>query len=141
MTVQQRPGIQFVDLLDDGVPLVAGIVPEQLAEQVVAGLDSNRVNSGRFCELQLGGGKFNFSQPLVLRDFLLWSLGELLEIFEELLSLHDSDVKRRTELLLAQDAKVGLKPLEVGFGIACVMHQVADVLVALGQLDLNSVRL
>ncbi len=69
------------------------------------------------------------------------SLGELLEVFEELPSLHGSGVKRRFELLLAQDAKVGLKPLEVGLGVACVTHQVTSVLVALRQSDLDTVRL
>ncbi len=94
-----------MDLLDDAVPLVTGIVREQLAEQVIAGLNSNHVNSGRFCELHLGVGKFIFPNHLVLREFPLRSLGELLQIFEELLLLHSSGVKRRAELLLAQDAK------------------------------------
>ncbi len=130
-----------MDLLDDAVPLVAGIVHELLAEQVIAGLNSNRANSGHFCELQLGGGKFNFPHCLVLHAFLLRSLGELLKLFDELPLLHGSDVKQRAELLLAQDAKVGLKLLEVGFGVACVVHQVTRVLVALGQLDLDTIRL
>jgi hypothetical protein len=130
-----------MDLPDDAIPLVTGVIREQLAEQVITSLNSDRVNSGGFYKLHLGGGKFNFPCHLVLRDFPLRSLGELFEVFEELLAFHGSSIKRRTELLLAQDVKVGLKPLEVGLSVACLVHQVTSVLVALRQSDLDTVRL
>ena len=69
-------------------------------------MNSDRVNSGCFCELHLGCGKFNFPRHPVLRKFPLRSLGKLLKIFEELLASPGSGVKWRAELLLAQDAKV-----------------------------------
>jgi hypothetical protein len=106
VSIERRPGIQIVDLLDDVVPLVTGVIRKQLAEQVITSLNSNRMNSSHFYELHLGVGKFNFHNHLVLREFPLRSLGELLQIFEELLANPGSDVKRRAELLLAQDAKV-----------------------------------
>ncbi len=128
-----------MDLPDNAVLLVTGVIREQLAEQVITSLNSNRVNSGCFFELHLGGGKFNFPRHLVLRGFPLRSLGELLEIFEELLAIHGSGVKRRAEILLAQDAKVDLNPLQVGLGITCVVHQVTSALVAFRQPDLDTV--
>jgi hypothetical protein len=67
--------------------LVTGVIREQLAEQVIASLDSYRVNCGRFFELHLGGGKFKFPYDLVLRGFPLGILEELLQIFEVLLSM------------------------------------------------------
>ena len=121
-----------MDLPEDAVPLVMGVIREQLAEQVIASLDSDRVNCGCFYELHLGGGKFNFRRHLVLCDFLLRNLGELLEIFEELLAIHGSDVKWGTEILLAQDANVDLNPLKVGFCVTCVVHEVKGILVTLG---------
>ena len=60
-------------------------------------------------------------------------------IFEELLAIPRSGVKQRAEILLAQDAKIGLEPLKVGLGVACVGHKVTSVLVALRQPDLNTV--
>jgi hypothetical protein len=97
------------------------------------------VNIGCFFELHLGGGKFNFPHHLVLRDFLLGNLGELLMIFKELLAIPRSGVKRRAEILLAQDTKIGLEPFKVGLGVACVVHKVTSVLVTLRQPDLNTV--
>ncbi len=45
------------------------------------------------------------------------------------------------EFLHIHDAEVRLKPLKVRFRIACVMHKIADILVArVNQLDLDSVR-
>ncbi len=99
------------------------------------------MNSSRFYEVHLGGGKSNFPRHLVLRKFLLRSLGELLKIFEELLANPGSDVKRRPEFLLAQDVKVELNSLQVGLGVARVVHQVTSVLIALGEPDLDTVRL
>ncbi len=128
-----------MDLPDNAVSLVTGVIREQQAEQVITSLNSDRVNSGRVYELHLGVGKFNFLRHLVLREFPFRNLGELLKIFEELLANLGSSVKRRAGLLLAQDAKVGLKPLEVRFGIAWVMHQVTSVLIALGESDLDTV--
>ena len=128
-----------MDLPDDAVLLVMGVICKQLAEQVITSLTSNCVNSGHFFELHLGGSKFNFPHHLVLRDFPLRSLGELLEIFEELPAIHGSNVKRHTKILLAQDIKVDLNPLQVGLGITCAIHQVTSVLVALRQPDLNIV--
>jgi hypothetical protein len=122
-----------VDLPNDAVPLVTGVICEQLAEQVITSLNSNRVNCGRFYELHLDGGNFKFSPHLVLRGFLLRNLGELLKIFEELLLIHGSDVKRRTEILLAQDANVNLNPLQVRLCVAWVVHQFTSELVADGQ--------
>ena len=111
--------------------MVTGVIREQLAEQVIASLDSNRVNPGCFYELHLGGGKFNFPCHLVLRDFLFRNLGELLEIFEELLALHGSNIKWGTEIRLAQDVNVDSNPLQVCFGVTCVVHQVTGILVTL----------
>ncbi len=67
-----------MDLLDNAVLLVTGVIREQLAEQVIASLNSNCVVSGCFYELHLGGAKFNFPRHLVLRDFLLGALENFL---------------------------------------------------------------
>ena len=97
------------------------------------------MNSGCFHKLHFGGGKFNLLCHLVLREFLLKSLAELFKIFEELLAHPGSNAKRRSEFLLAQDAKVELNSLQVGLGVACVVHQVTSVLIALGEPDLDTV--
>ncbi len=128
-----------MDLPDDVVPLVTGVIHEQLVEQVITSLTSDCVNSSHFCEFHLGGGKFNFPCHLVLHEFFLRNLGELLEIFKELLANHGSGVKLRAEIRLAQDVKVDLNPLQVGLGVTCIVHQVTSVLFALRQPDLDTV--
>jgi hypothetical protein len=99
------------------------------------------MNCERFFKFQLGDGKIFFPLHLVLRGFPLGSLGELLHIFLELLKLLGSGVKRWAKLLVVQNAEVRLKSLKVRLGVACIMHQIADVLVTLGQPYLDSVKL
>jgi hypothetical protein len=57
-----------MNLLDDAVPLVMGVICKQLVEQVITSLNSDRVNSGCFYELRLGGGKFNVLRLLNFLD-------------------------------------------------------------------------
>jgi hypothetical protein len=63
--------------------------------------------------------------------WLLRNLEEPLHIFEELLAIHGSDVKRHTEVLLTQDANVHLILLQVRLCVTCVVHQVTGELVTL----------
>ena len=67
-----------MDLPDDAVPLVTGVIREQLVEQVIASLNSDRVNIGRFFKLHLGGGKFNFPRPLFSATSFLGTLENFL---------------------------------------------------------------
>ena len=59
----------------------------------------------------------------------------------ELLEPQGSDFKRTAEFLHVQDAEVRLIPLKVRLRVACVMHEIAEVLVTCGQLHLDGVRL
>ena len=89
-----------MDLPNDAVPLVSEVIRDQLEEQVIAGLDSNCVYRGHFCELHLGGGNFKFPCHLVLCSFLLWNLEELLHIFEELLAFRGDSFRPISECTL-----------------------------------------
>jgi hypothetical protein len=129
-----------VDFLDNAVPLVEGIVREQLAEQVIQSLDGVPVNCGRFCKFQLGDGEIILPGHLLVRHLPLGSLGELLHLFLELLELLGSGVKRWAKLLVVQNAEIHLIPLKVHLGVACVVHKIADVLVTFGQPHRNCVR-
>ena len=99
------------------------------------------MNRGRFYQFQPFDGQVILPGHLLFRRLPLGSLGELLNIFLELLELQGSGVKRWTKFLVVQNAEVRLIPLKVRLGVACVMHEIADVLVTAGQLHLDCVRL
>ncbi len=63
-----------MDFLDNAVPLVQGIIREQLAELVIQSLDGVRVNRGRLFKFQLDDGKNSSLITLSSVDSLLGAL-------------------------------------------------------------------
>ena len=129
-SIQRSPGVRFVDLPNNAVPLNLGVIHKQLMEQVISGSNSGGVYCACFCELHLGGRNFKFPCYLVLWSFPLGNLEELLHFFEELLAFLGSHVEIRMEMLLAQYAIIYLNPLQVHLCITRIIHQVTGELVA-----------